>query len=147
MIRTRKWSSGVVASGMCILLVSCSSPTQLSSAIYRQVDLAREGDLQAASRAFALTARMLTHCTRSGERCESVSSSLLSLAERLGDDEFSKRLARESPKRINAVAYFMVGSLNPSEFPRSTEILQSAPDVDWPLEQAIRQDRADRRQH
>lgn len=135
---TRRLGFLAVSAGVCILLVSCSSPTQLSRAIYREVDLAREGDTGAASRAFALTARMLTQRTRSGERLESVSSSLLSLAERLGDDEFSKRLTMESPKRVNAVAYFMIGSLNPTEFPRSTVILQSAPDVDWPMEQAIR---------
>jgi hypothetical protein len=111
------------------------------------VDLAREGDLGAASRAFALTARMLTHRTRSGEGLESVRSSLLSLAMRLGDDEFSKRLASESPKRVNAVAYFIVDNLDPSAFPSSTAILLRAPDVDWPLEQVIRQDRADRRRH
>jgi hypothetical protein len=57
-----------------------------------------------------------------------------------GDARFARALARQRPEIRSAVREFLW--IAPSgNFPRTKKLLQEAPEIDWPMDEAIRNDR------
>jgi hypothetical protein len=57
----------------------------------------------------------------------------------VGDVKFARALARQRPEVRSAAASFLYGSFK--KFPKTAALLREAPEVDWPLNKAFRDDR------
>jgi hypothetical protein len=58
-----------------------------------------------------------------------------------GDARFARALARQRPEIRSAVRNFLYIHPSLRKFPRTTKLLHDAPKIDWPIDQAYRNDR------
>jgi hypothetical protein len=58
-----------------------------------------------------------------------------------GDARFARALARQRPEIRSAVRSFLYIHPSLGKFPRTTKLLRGAPTIDWPMDQAYRNDR------
>ena len=56
-----------------------------------------------------------------------------------GDKRFARALAAQRPEIRSAVSSFL--DTHPGKFPRTAKLLREAPKIDWPVDQAYRNDR------
>jgi hypothetical protein len=58
-----------------------------------------------------------------------------------GDGRFARALARQRPEIRSAVRSFLYIHRSLGKFPRTSKLLRDAPKIDWPIDQAYRDDR------
>ena len=59
----------------------------------------------------------------------------------LGDDVFSRALAKQRPEIQSAVGWFMAKFPRMKKSPKTARLFRDAPQIDWPLDRAYRNDR------
>ena len=59
----------------------------------------------------------------------------------VGDDAFSRALAKQRPEIQSAVGWFMAKFPRMKRCPKTAKLFRDAPKIDWPLDKAYRNDR------
>lgn len=74
-----------------------------------------------------------------GEDLEGMSAVFSDVLAALGDAKFARALALQRPEICSAAHWFL--SVQSRKFPKTAKLLRDAPEIDWPLSKAYRDDR------
>jgi hypothetical protein len=141
---------GVVLGTLC----SCSSPSKIqtgSPGSYtekldawrcssRALEEASKGDEDAIRACFLSAYVRVNEPLMGGEDLEAMDMTFAKLLKNLGDDKFSEALQTVRPEVRSSVHWFFKGNrINKTDYPKTFATFASAPNIDWPLDQAYRQ--------
>jgi hypothetical protein len=59
----------------------------------------------------------------------------------IGDERFARSLTKERPEIRSAVGWFMARHTRMKHCPQTAKVFRDAPEIDWPLDRAFRNDR------
>jgi hypothetical protein len=104
-------------------------------------DLAKHGAPDALRTCFLAAYVRLSQPFLGGEDLEAIHRVFQEVLPAVGDERFSSALEKQRPEIRSAVAHFLSGFSKIRDFPRTRKLLREAPQIDWPLDQAYRNDR------
>ena len=103
--------------------------------------LAKRGAPDALRTCFLAAYVRLSQPFLGGEDLEAIHRVFQEVLPAVGDKKFSHALGKQRPEIRSAVAHFLSGFFKIRDFPRTRKLLKEAPQIDWPLDQAYRNDR------
>ncbi|MEY2507703.1 MAG: hypothetical protein QOH01_2032 [Verrucomicrobiota bacterium] len=103
--------------------------------------LAKRGAPDALRTCFLAAYVRLSQPFLGGEDLEAIHRVFQGVLPGVGDKKFSSALEKQRPEIRSAVAHFLSGFSKIRDFPRTRKLLREAPQIDWPLDQAYRNDR------
>ena len=103
--------------------------------------LAKRGAPDALRTCFLAAYVRLSQPFLGGEDLETIHRVFQEVLPAVGDEKFCRALERQRPEIRSAVAHFLSGFSKIWDFPRTRKLLRAAPQIDWPLDQAYRNDR------
>jgi hypothetical protein len=104
-------------------------------------DLAKRGAPDALRTLFLAIYVRLNQPFLGGEGDETMNLIFERVLVAIGDARFARALAAQRPEIQSAVSRFVSIPPSPGKFPRTTKLLRNAPTIDWPMDQAYRNDR------
>jgi hypothetical protein len=106
----------------------------------RALEDASKGDEDAIRACFLSAYVRVNEPLMGGEDLEAMDITFAKLLKNLGDDKFSAALQTVRPEVRSSVHWFLKGNrINKSDYPKTFASFASAPNIDWPLDQAYRQ--------
>ncbi len=103
--------------------------------------LAKRGAPDALRTCFLAAYVRLSQPFLGGEDLETIHRVFQGVLPAMGDQKFSSVLERQRPEIRSAVAHFLSSFSKIRDFPRTRKLLRAAPQIDWPLDKAYRNDR------
>ena len=103
--------------------------------------LAKRGAPDALRTCFLAAYVRLSQPFLGGEGLEDIYRVFEEVLSAVGDKKFARALGRQRPEIRSAVANFLNDFSRIREYPKTLKLLREAPHIDWPLDQAYRNDR------
>ncbi|HKP04218.1 MAG TPA: hypothetical protein VJU77_12770 [Chthoniobacterales bacterium] len=103
--------------------------------------LAKRGAPDALRTCFLAAYVRLSQPFLGGEDLEAIHRIFQEVLPAVGDKNFASALEKQRPEIRSAAAHFLSGFFKIRDFPKTHKLLRAAPQIDWPLDRAYRNDR------